>query len=94
MTSKLVSSVFVVLSIALLASCQNHTEKPSDPVEVAQSDLSSARNPTIQHCQESGYQVLPVVEDGVTRSHFCLNAESGKKCDSWAFYRGECSLNN
>lgn len=92
MTSRIVLAVVLLSLVMTVQGCQNGSENRTEPV--AQSDDVATRNPTIQHCEESGYKVKPVVEDGLTRSHVCLNESSGKKCDSWAFYRGECSLDD
>lgn len=93
MLSKIAIATVLTLLGATTQGCQNRSDNLTE--SVAQSSGSvSARNPTIEHCQDLGYEVQPVVIDGVTQSHLCVNAQTGKKCDSWALYRKECSLDN
>lgn len=49
-------------------------------------------DPSVKYCLEHGYKSQPVTRDGIPQSYLCVNAESGKKCDSWAYFRGQCEL--
>jgi putative hemolysin len=47
---------------------------------------------SVQRCIDDGYTAAPVLRDGIPSSYLCINSETRKKCDSWAYYRGECQL--
>ena len=49
-------------------------------------------NPSVELCVRDGHQLAPVHKDGIVQSHLCVNPKTGLKCDSWAYYRGECNL--
>ena len=49
-------------------------------------------DPSVELCLQEGHQLAPVRKAGIVQSYFCINPQTGLKCDSWAYYRGECSL--
>ena len=48
-------------------------------------------DPSVALCLENGHQLAPMRKAGIIQSYLCINPETGLKCDSWAYYRGECS---
>lgn len=54
--------------------------------------ISRIPDPSVELCLQDGHQLAPVRKDGIVQSYFCINPKIGLKCDSWAYYRGECSL--
>ena len=53
---------------------------------------SGLANPAAAKCVEDGYRLEYAEVDGVPTKGYCINDETGTKCESWAFFRGECSL--
>ncbi len=49
-------------------------------------------NPAVRKCLDDKYQVEPVVENGVPVDHHCVDPVSGKRCEVWQYFRGECHL--
>lgn len=50
-------------------------------------------NPAAQKCVEAGYtQAVLYSQNGVPTGMLCVNKEKGKKCEQWAYFRGECQL--
>ncbi len=60
----------------------------ADPV----AERTSIPNPAARKCLDDGYRLVAVKENGVPRWHFCIDSKSGKKCEVWAYFRGECRL--
>lgn len=89
MTSKVGVFVVVLPLLAVAHGCRTGSDKVATPV---QSTGVAVSNPTIERCLSSGFEVEPVLDNGIVRSHLCVNAKAGKKCEAWAFYRGECAL--
>ena len=55
-------------------------------------NIPGLANPADVKCVEDGYRLEYVRVDGVPIKGLCVNDETGAKCESWAFFRGECSL--
>ena len=94
--------VFSVIFIFLVA-CKGTTAKDngSDDASVSsgseQSQIShktKIANPAAARCVDDGYQLEPVVENGVSVDSLCVNPETGLKCEVWKYFRNECSLKN
>ena len=49
-------------------------------------------NPAARKCLDDGYRLVAVKKDGVPRWYFCIDPESGKKCEVWAYFRRQCHL--
>jgi putative hemolysin len=49
-------------------------------------------NPAVTHCINEGLKTEPVVVNGVPSAYFCINPNSGEKCEAWAYYRKECTF--
>ena len=49
-------------------------------------------NPADRKCVEDGYRLEYARLDDVPVRGYCVNDETGAKCESWAFFRSECSL--
>lgn len=44
-------------------------------------------------CADDGFELVAIYnESGVPERHVCVDRHSGRKCESWAYYRGECVL--
>ncbi|MES9943039.1 MAG: hypothetical protein ABW104_18265 [Candidatus Thiodiazotropha sp. 6PLUC2] len=49
---------------------------------------------SIQFCKDAGFDAVAVTENGIPTKYLCINPKTNKKCDSWAFFRGDCKLDN
>lgn len=49
-------------------------------------------NPAARKCLEDGYELEPVLADGVPIDHDCVDKTSGKRCKVWDYFRGNCRL--
>jgi putative hemolysin len=47
-------------------------------------------NPAINKCLADGWEVKPHVVNGVPKEHICIDPKSGRQCEAWAYFRGEC----
>ena len=79
------------------AASSNSVGGPVGPERVVRStdavrEAPEMANPADVKCVEEGYQLQYVREDGIPIKGLCVNERTGAKCESWAFYRGECSL--
>ena len=81
--------------IALLALCllglPGYIHAQLSPTGADQPSLQMP-DPSVALCLENGRQLAPMRKAGIVQSYLCINPETGLKCDSWAYYRGECSL--
>jgi putative hemolysin len=95
------------LSLMLLSACSNNLSdpaagKPNTPYSekhegsvdenTEENSRASLPDPSLRYCTESGFKAIAVLKDGIPQSYQCVNPEKGLKCDSWEFYRGQCSL--
>jgi putative hemolysin len=87
-------SVFLGLAVLLLtAGCSTKTQEPSaDQTGVTEDAKSKSPDVSIQHCVDDGYEVVQVSRNGIPANHLCINPKTNLKCDSWAYYRGDCQL--
>ena len=49
-------------------------------------------NPAARKCKDDGYEVVQKLENGVPITLFCVDKKTGKTCEVWAYYRGECFM--
>ncbi len=49
-------------------------------------------NPAAEKCVSDGYSLQPIVKNGVTADHFCVNKKNGTRCKVWKYFRGKCRL--
>ncbi len=48
---------------------------------------------SVQKCIDDGFDVAEIYNaSGVPESYICVDRQHGQKCESWAYYRGECAL--
>ena len=54
---------------------------------------SNIPNPAARKCVEDGYELEPVLAaDGLPIDHYCVDKASGKRCEVWDYFRGDCRL--
>ena len=53
---------------------------------------TNVADPSVKSCIDQGFDVVPIESNGITVSYMCADVETGKKCDSWSFYRKECLM--
>lgn len=56
-------------------------------------EASQIANPAARKCLEDGYD-LEAVRDaaGVPIDHQCVDKTTGKRCEEWDYFRGDCRL--
>ncbi len=59
---------------------------------LSSSPAPSLSNPAAMKCLRDGFNLEPIVTDGVARGYLCVDPKSGKKCEIWDYYRGRCDL--
>ena len=48
---------------------------------------------SVRKCIDDGFELVAVYnESGVPERYVCVDRQNGRKCESWAYYRGECAL--
>lgn len=48
---------------------------------------------SVQQCVDDGFDLVAIYNaSGVPERYLCVDRWSGHKCESWAYYRGECVL--
>ena len=48
---------------------------------------------SVRRCVDDGFDLIAVYNaSGVPERYLCVDRQSGRKCESWAYYRGECVL--
>ena len=58
----------------------------------APAGTAGVASPAAKKCVRDGYLLEPVMENGVPVGHWCLDPETGRSCEVWRYFRGECSL--
>lgn len=53
---------------------------------------SSMPNPAAEKCIRDGFELEPIVVDGVPRGYRCVDPRTGKSCEVWQYYRNQCEL--
>lgn len=86
-----------LLLLLMVGGCSNSNPESasadSGKVKAAATNAThGVADPSVKHCLEQGYKSQAVTRDGIPQSYLCFDAESGKKCDSWAYFRGQCEL--
>lgn len=89
-SNRFVATLLLVLWLLFNQGCENNyvAVVPTTPPMVAE-----VVNPAAQKCVEAGYtQAVLYSQNGVPTGMLCVNKEKGKKCEQWAYFRGECQL--
>lgn len=73
----------VLISLIFLTACATSKQEKG---------VTSVANPAAVKCIKDGYELHPIKQNGIEVSSICLNKQNEKKCKSWKYYRGECSL--
>lgn len=59
----------------------------------AQVAAPKVANPAAQKCVQDGYTRKVILSPTkVPTRGICINKSAGKKCEEWAYFRGECQL--
>ena len=81
--SRLCRGVFAAAAAGALAGC----------LSMAPGEASGFANPADQHCIDQQHELVPIFDaTGVSVGTLCVNRWNNRRCESWAYYRGECSL--
>jgi putative hemolysin len=58
--------------------------------ESAEKPAIRTANPAINKCLAQGWEVQPHIVNGVPKEYICIDPKSGRRCEAWAYFRGEC----
>jgi putative hemolysin len=47
-------------------------------------------NPAVAKCAADGWRTEPVLTNGVPTGSVCVEPGTGRRCEAWAYFRGEC----
>lgn len=67
-------------------------KKNSQPQSLPLPAKPAMANPAAVKCVQDGYLLEPVVENGVSVGHLCVNPRTGLQCEIWKYFRNECAL--
>jgi putative hemolysin len=84
----LCSCLLSTLLITGPTACSGNSEQAASPRPEARSQA----NPAAVKCLTDGFQLEPVLKNGVPSGSLCKNPGTGKKCEVWKYYRQECRL--
>jgi len=76
-----------LLVVALSVGCT-----PTAVDSGAKESAQALPNPAAAKCVADGYRLVPIYENGVPVGNWCVDPESGARCDAWEYFRGECAL--
>ena len=88
MKSKLIIGVYFLFLIGFACS-QEKNNSLANSQTIPERELA---NPAAIKCINDGYALKPIEEHGVSIGYFCVNKETGMKCEIWSYFRGECDL--
>lgn len=81
MIRKTSSTLFIVIVIALFASC--------NPIKIYPTSQAKMPNPASVYCEQQGNMLEIVTAADGSQKGVCIFPD-GNTCDEWAFFRGEC----
>lgn len=84
------STFIMAASAAMMISCSSNENIPAK--EKKEKPYQKMANPAASKCVNDGFELKPIMENGVTKEYLCINPATGKKCEVWKYYRGECSV--
>ena len=65
----------------------------ADQTPAAQSEPAKMPNPAVRKCLEDGYELQAALgPDGLPVDHDCVDKISGRRCEVWKYFRGDCRL--
>lgn len=65
-------------------------EKKAVYVDQTETAASTMANPAACKCIDDGYRLQPIIENGVSVGYRCVDPVSGKTCEVWDYFRGNC----
>lgn len=92
MQSKIMLIIACINVIFLISACSNYEPTQVNELDNSYLEQVELSDPSLEKCISDGYRLVPIQELGVVHSYLCVNEAAHKKCDSWAYYRKECSL--
>ena len=77
----LVATVFIFVTLFPVAAKRESEQK-----------VLSLANPAAVRCIDDGYQLKPVVKNGIQVGNMCVDLITGKQCEVWDYYHELCRL--
>jgi len=86
-------TTFLLLGSVICCTACDMVPKPLPTDTHPNTPQQGVANPATQKCIQDGHTSKPILSSaGVPIGHLCVNQGNGKKCEEWAYFRGECSL--
>lgn len=86
---RLFVSFFLLSLLGLLLACTPPALPSSTP---EQPDTAGLANPASVYCENQGHRLEIRTDDQGNQYGVCI-FEDGSECEEWAFFRGECGMN-
>lgn len=80
--------LWLLLALGLWACTPHASSQP----EAADADKTA--NPAATKCMADGHETRTLEENGIPRGTLCVSRATGKRCEAWSYWRGECSLDS
>lgn len=82
-----------ILTLWLMpAACVN--ERDVAGVEETQAVFRTLPNPAAVKCVDDGFRLEPVIKNGVTVGYHCVDPKTGRECEVWDYFRGDCDFSS
>jgi putative hemolysin len=90
----------LLIALCVLAGCQPSSAPPTTTGESQANQAldhpePSARglpNPADEKCLRDGYELRPILVNGIPVASECVNPKTGKACRTWDYFHQECQL--
>lgn len=73
---------FAAAGSLLLGACSLTSRADAPPTRLP--------NPAVAKCRADGWRTEPVLTHGVPTGTVCTDPRTGRRCEAWAYFRGEC----
>ncbi len=81
---------YLVFLSAISFSCSS--ESPPSLADNRENPAMGLANPAVIKCIKDGYDLKVMKKNGVPMGYFCVNQKTGKQCEIWSYFRGECDI--
>ncbi|GEM_PF-3649643 len=83
---------YLLHALVVLTLCCVATSACSGSEKKNNKDTITLANPASVKCLKDGYKLKTMTINGVPGSSVCFNPRTGKQCEIWQYFRGECNL--
>ncbi len=68
--------------LVCLQACVNAATPPDS--------IARLPNPAVAKCLADGWRTESIMTNGAPTGTLCIEPKSGRQCEAWAYFRGEC----